>query len=477
MSITTESVSARRRARLKHPVIDSDGHIIEFTPAFQDYVRRVGGDEAAERSGMRRRRGRTRDERLDSWTASPPWWGLPTKNTLDRCTASLPALLRERLDDLGMDYLVLYPTTGLGMPHHPDDELRPVLCRAFNEFVADIYCEHADRMTVTAVIPMHTPQEAIAELEHAASLGLKVALIPAYVRRPIPVIARKYPELAQQMTRLDTYGIDSEHDYDPVWAKCVELGMAIVCHSSGMGFIDRQSPTTYMYNHMGHFAAAGEALSKSLFMGGVTRRFPTLRFAFLEGGVAWGCRLYADIIGRWEKRNPRALDENLNPDRLDRELALDLFTRYGGRLVEGHLDEVLPWLTAGSGSAPLNDDFARCEMEKAEDIVDLFVPSFYFGCEADDPMNAVAFNRKLNPFGQQIGAVLGTDIGHWDVPDMTTVVEDAHRLVDTGVIGEEDFRALACDNSIRLYAGINRDFFKGTAVEQYVAGVLAGTDR
>jgi hypothetical protein len=57
-----------------------------------------------------------------------------------------------------------------------------------------------------------------------------------------------------------------------------------------------------MYNHIGHFSEAGEAVCKSLFFGGVTRRFPELRIGFLEGGAAWGCRLYADLVGRWKKR-------------------------------------------------------------------------------------------------------------------------------------------------------------------------------
>ena len=56
-----------------------------------------------------------------------------------------------------------------------------------------------------------------------------------------------------------------------------------------------------MHNHMGHFAAAGEVLAKSLLMGGVTYRFPDLRVALLEGGVVSGTRLYADIVGRLEE--------------------------------------------------------------------------------------------------------------------------------------------------------------------------------
>ena len=45
----------------------------------------------------------------------------------------------------------------------------------------------------------------------------------------------------------------------------------------------------------------------------MTRRFPDLNFAFLEGGVAWAAALYADLIGHWEKRNLAALRRHLDP--------------------------------------------------------------------------------------------------------------------------------------------------------------------
>jgi hypothetical protein len=35
-----------------------------------------------------------------------------------------------------------------------------------------------------------------------------------------------------------------------------------------------------------------------------------------------------------------------------------------------------------------HDDWSRCGIVSKQDIADLFVPNFYFGCEADDPMNA-----------------------------------------------------------------------------------------
>ena len=52
-------------------------------------------------------------DRRESASSRAGMWGLPTKNTLDRATAMLPELMYERLDELGIDFAVLYPTYGL----------------------------------------------------------------------------------------------------------------------------------------------------------------------------------------------------------------------------------------------------------------------------------------------------------------------------------------------------------------------------
>jgi hypothetical protein len=103
---------------------------------------------------------------------------------------------------------------------------------------------------------------------------------------------------------------------------------------------------------------------------------------------------------------------------------------------------------------------------------DLFIPNFYYGCEADDPMVAWAFNSKVNPMGVKLKAMMSSDIGHWDVTDMSEVVEEAHELVEDGLITEEDFRDYTFANAAMLYAGMNPDFFKGTVCEAAVAKLL-----
>ena len=475
-TIVQASKSASVRARLDHPVIDADGHTVEFEPRLLDYLKELGGSKIVERYIAMREKGGvwyhlSPEERFDRQLTRPPWWFVPTENTLDRATASLPRLLRERLDEMGIDFAVLYPTHGLTLILLPDDELRRVVCRALNTFHADIFKEHAERMTPAAAIPMHTPEEAIEELEYAvAGLGMKAIMMAGIVKRPIPAAERLGSGAADFSYWIDSLGLDSAYDYDPVWAKCVELKVAPTTHTDGMGWGSRSSVSNYMYNHIGHFAAAGEASCKALFMGGVTRRFPTLKFGFLECGVGWASNLYCDMVGHWKKRNGRAIHA-YNPANLDQALLRDLFERYGGGLVEARLEQLGPSvgdLILPNEDLQTLDDWAACGIEQVEDIRDVFTNQFYFGCEADDPTNAWAFNTKVNPLGARLQAIFSSDIGHWDVPDMTEVLDEAYELVEQELLTPEDFRDFVFTNPTTLYASLNRDFFKGTVVEAAV---------
>src|SRR5205814_1880353 len=137
----------------------------------------------------------------------------------------------------------------------------------------------------------------IAELDYAVgTLGLRAVVMNGVISRSVRADGTK-------VAWLDTLGHGSAFDYDPVWARCQELGVAPAFHGIGYGWGSRVSATNYVHNHLGNFAAAQEAVCRSLLMGGVPRRFPDLRFGFLEGGVAWAAQLYADLLGHYEKRN------------------------------------------------------------------------------------------------------------------------------------------------------------------------------
>jgi predicted TIM-barrel fold metal-dependent hydrolase len=487
--------SERIRSRLDHPVIDADGHVVEFLAPLEDYVREIGGSRYRVEffDAHRWQPMDSVEERAFRGAVRPPWWGLPTENTRDRATAALPALLYERMGELGLDYTVLFTTLmgalvvregGSLVDAMHDPEIRQIRSRAGNAYRADMCRDFADRMTPAADVPMNTPEEAITELEYVTrELGLKAISIMA-VPRPIPEIQRDHPALFQRLGfmgtvgyALDTFGIDSPHDYDPFWKRCVELGVPIFLHGPGMGWTARSSPSNYTYNHIGHFAEAGEAVCKSLFMGGVTKRFPELRIAFLEGGAATGCRLYADLVGHWKKRNGAALLQRLDPRRLDRERFVALHEQYGSEAIKRHLDRVL---THSGGVHPEEidspetiDDFAACGIGSVEDLRDRFIPNFFFGCEADDPTNALAFRPELWPLGVSPKAIFSSDIGHWDVEAMSDVLGEAWELVEDGLLDEDDFRRFTFENAVDLMTGANPDFFEGTAVAEDVAKLRA----
>src|SRR2546422_962458 len=120
------------------------------------------------------------------------------------------------------------------------------------------------------------------------------------------------------------------------------------------------------------------------------------------------------------------------------------------------------------------DDYTACKIARTEELRGLFVENFYFGCEADDPMNAWAFKRQCNPFGARLQALFGSDIGHFDVPNMADVVPEAYKLVEDGLISEDDFRDFVFANPVRFWGEANPNFFKGTRVEAEAAALLAG---
>ena len=87
---------------------------------------------------------------------------------------------------------------------------------------------------------MHTPDEAVDELEYAVDeLGFKAVL---HARATCSARSRRRStpirELAQYAVWTRQFGIDSAYDYDPVWEKCRELGVAVAFHSGSIGLAE-----------------------------------------------------------------------------------------------------------------------------------------------------------------------------------------------------------------------------------------------
>ena len=470
--------AAEIRGQLDHPIIDCDGHIREFMPAVLPYLRESLGQRLFDRftsegSALTRSyQGGGTAERARTRAPQGAWWASPTKNTLDRTTAQTPRLMYDRLDELGLDYVVLYPTLAFGTTGIDDPELRLGLVRGYNEFFADVYGPYRDRMTVAGLIPMHTVDEALAELDFCHAAGLKVVSIPHGVTRPIPspLVTDESPYLwPGQRHWVDTFGLDSDLDYDPVWQRHRDLGFAITAHGGMTLPVGVYSSiSSFTYNHMGSFVAMMYPLAKSMFLGGVTARFPDLPIAYLECGVAWACFMLHDLVEHWEKRSRDAI-EWTNPANLDLVEMERLMRAHAGDFasLEDRLAEYIAPLANPVMTPDCLDEWVHVAIEQAEDIRTRFVDSFYFGCEADDRTTAFAFS-PANEFGASLRAVLSSDISHWDVRDMNRVLPHAYSLVESGILTPEQFEAFTFRNPYELHTAVNPDFFEGTVVADAV---------
>src|ERR1700683_3812153 len=118
--------SAEIHRGLRHPVIDIDGHMAEHLPTLAPYLEDEG--LSVDHPSLRRllpAYGGTElrwhdqppEERVAPRTPRGPWWSSPARQTIDLATALFPPLLHERLDELGLDFAVVYPSLGLAFLH------------------------------------------------------------------------------------------------------------------------------------------------------------------------------------------------------------------------------------------------------------------------------------------------------------------------------------------------------------------------
>ena len=466
-------------AGLKHPIIDVDGHWMEPIPVFLEYLSEVGGPGMIDRIRAHWHRKSiwyrsTVEERQHHRLRRLIWWGVTTQ-TYDKATALLPALLNERLPELGIDFALMYPSFGLTINAMDDDELLCASARAYNRMTSDMFAPYAERFAPVAIVPAQTPRQAIAELEYAVKeLGYKAIMLRGNQERPVPSAA-EHSDARRTTWYCDTIALDSPYDYEPFWQRCVDLGVAVTQHSGSPSWVDRASTTNFTYNHIGHFAESNHAFARGVFLGGVARRFPSLNFGFMEGGVSWACQMVNDMIEHWEKRQRSTLQY---PSATNITELKQYISRYGDARLKANADAIMnnldafrPECSVAELSKPeyVTDDFEASGVTSKADIRSVFSNNFFFGCEADDRATMWAFDPRM---GVRLRPVFSSDFTHFDVPDFADVIPEAHEMVEKKFVTEQDFREFTFTNAALLHTRNNPAFFKGTVVEKAVADEL-----
>ena len=83
-------------------------------------------------------------------------------------------------------------------------------------------------------------------------------------------------------------------------------------------------------------------------------------------------------------------------------------------------------------------------------------------------MTADRVQHEGQPVRRRLNAMFGSDIGHWDVPDMADVLGEAWEMVEHGLHHRGRLPRLHLRAPVRFYTHTNPSFFEGTPVEEAV---------
>ena len=181
-------------------------------------------------------------------------------------------LPEEHLKDLdldGIDADVLYPTQGLLLYSIPDGELLTVLCRAYNDWLAEFCQPFPQRIKGIAMLNVDDVPESVRELERCAKLGLCGAMITVYP--------------------LEEHSYDSP-EYEPLWAAAQDLGLPLSLHiatnrpAPNSPLVDLEAVSTAFLTNVDYWVRM--SLSHIIFSG-VFERYPKLQIGSVEQELAW----------------------------------------------------------------------------------------------------------------------------------------------------------------------------------------------
>ncbi|WP_437953704.1 amidohydrolase family protein [Sorangium sp. So ce296] len=178
----------------------------------------------------------------------------------------------EAMDRTGVEVAFLYPTLSLYLlgVDSLEANLGAAFARAYNDWLRGYCSRNPARLQGVGLLSTHDPVSMADEVERVAGFGWRAVVV-----LPNPVKGRR--------------GL-SDPAYEPVWAACERLSMAVAVHAG----THSRLPTSGADRFESHFAlhACAHPMEQmmaflALTEGGVLERHPQLRVAFLEAGCGW----------------------------------------------------------------------------------------------------------------------------------------------------------------------------------------------
>lgn len=186
----------------------------------------------------------------------------------------------EYMDGEGIWAQVLYPNVasfgGQRFLTFPDDELKIVCVRAYNDFLRDWASADHRRLITIMSTPFWDVEAAVEEMQRCAEAGHRGILFTGEPHRfGLPFLADRH--------------------WDPLWAAACDLGLPVHFHIGSGDTATAYTPervqasgnaATYAYTSVEMFLKNGMQVA-DLLLSGILPRFPELQFVSVESGVGW----------------------------------------------------------------------------------------------------------------------------------------------------------------------------------------------
>lgn len=179
------------------------------------------------------------------------------------------------MDRQGIDVQVIYPTFFL-QPVTSDVELQVGLCRAYNQYLADVWARSGGRLRWVVVLPLASPSDIEAEIAFGKSHGAVGVFMHGF----------------------EDAGSAGDRAFFKLYGQALEHNLAICVHT-GVG------STNLAAEGAGFAQTAVIHAFRDIVVNSVPQEFPGLRFGFIEAGSSWLPYVFHGLVRSRKARSPR----------------------------------------------------------------------------------------------------------------------------------------------------------------------------
>jgi predicted TIM-barrel fold metal-dependent hydrolase len=281
---------AQRRGLFDVPVVDCDCHLYETTalPEIARYIDNPNVRRSFERSSLAMAMhalvpGNLGDRTVSGRIKTELDMHLPIGDLKD--VHPLAAGLLNSMDQMAIDYSILFPTPMLTLGTHPQPEFEVELGRAYDRWLVRHVLPASPRIRTMAYLPLSDPEASVQMVEEFAEApGVLGFMVTAVRYQPI-----------------------HQNRFMKVFAALNERRMPLAFHT-GPNWTDRpfEQLNRFMAAHALGFPFYAMIQLTNVVVNGLPERFPDVRFIFMEAGQAWVPFLIARLDNEYRLRSSEA---------------------------------------------------------------------------------------------------------------------------------------------------------------------------